>query len=194
MDGAFTSTPLSDTPTASQVTDSSNPSTATVRQGSSSTLISGTDKISSITSSPTAQKTGSITQQVLTTIVFVSGSSTISSVSTSHKTVAAASASSSSTPGLNGNNGGGDSPGLSSNSKKIIGGVVGGVGGAILLGGLAVVAWRIWGKKRSASTDDDDLLDSHPSSAGKEKTSGASDPFRSHLDQAHGPVNTASNF
>lgn len=90
------------------------------------------------------------------------------------------------------------SPGLTGGQKSIIGGVVGGVGGAILLGGLAVVAWRIWGRKRRAVDDDDDLMGSVPGSAGQEKGNGVGDsPFRSTLDQYHnptGPVNAASNF
>jgi hypothetical protein len=57
------------------------------------------------------------------------------------------------TPSLaNANNGG--SSGLSSKSKSIIGGVVGGIGGFVLLGGIALVCWRIWGRKRQ---QDDDL-------------------------------------
>ena len=71
---------------------------------------------------------------------------------------------------------------------------MGGIGGAILLGGLAVVAWRIWGRKKRTSADDDDIMGSIPGSSGREKRSSASDPFRSNLDQTHAPVNTASNF
>ena len=77
-----------------------------------------------------------------------------------------------------------------------------GIGGAIILGGLAVVAWRIWGRKRHVGDDDNDLMDSHPGSSSHEKTSSVNDnsPFKSTLDQYHtphgppGPVNTASNF
>ena len=105
-----------------------------------------------------------------------------------------AAASASSVPGLSGANDSEGSSGLSSKSKKIIGGVVGGVGGAILLGGLAVVAWRLWGRRRRNQIDDGDLIGPQPGSSGKEKRSSASDPFRSNLDQTHAPVNTASNF
>jgi hypothetical protein len=73
--------------------------------------------------------------------------------------------------------------------------VVVGVGGAILIGALAVVAWRIWGKKRH-NADEDDLYD--PNSTFKDKSSSGSsaNPFKSTLDQYHNPapVNTASNF
>lgn len=90
------------------------------------------------------------------------------------------------------------STGLSTSQKSIIGGVVGGIGGAILLGGLAVVAWRIWGRKKRAADEDDDLMGSVPGSAGQEKGNGVADsPFRSTLDQYHnptGPVNASSNF
>jgi len=72
--------------------------------------------------------------------------------------------------------------------------VVVGVGGAILIGALAVVAWRIWGKKKSHE-DEDDIYDPNEN---KERSSGSADqtPFRSTLDQYHnpGPVNTSSNF
>ena len=107
---------------------------------------------------------------------------------------ASAAATSSSAPSLNGSNSGGSS-GLSDSSKKVIGGVVGGVGGAILLGALAVVAWRIWGKKKQHNYQDDDLMDAQ---TGREKTSsvsGGHSPFRSNLEQHHaGPINTSSNF
>ena len=143
---------------------------------------------------PQTTRTGSVTQQIVTTIVSISGSSTFSSVQTSNTIVAAASATSL-PPELSGSNNGEGNSGLSSNSKKIIGGVVGGVGGAILLGALAIVAWRVWGRKRNYRTDDnDDVVDTAPSSSGKEKRSSAADPFRANLDQTHAPLNTASNF
>ena len=95
---------------------------------------------------------------------------------------------------VNGESGGSGSSGLSSSSKSIIGGVVGGVGGAILLGALAYTAWRLWGKKKRDS-DEDDLYDPNA----KERTSPSVEnntPFRSNLDQYHAPApaNTASNF
>jgi len=68
-----------------------------------------------------------------------------------------------------------------------------GIGGAILIGALAAVAWRIYGKKKSAY--DDDIYDPNA----KQRESGLADhqtPFQSTLDQYHGPtqVNTSSNF
>ena len=74
---------------------------------------------------------------------------------------------------------------------------MGGVGGALFLGGLAFVAWRMWGKKKG--DQDEDAYDPN-AHHGEEKLSGTStdqSPFRSTLDQYHGPgsnVNTASNF
>ena len=69
----------------------------------------------------------------------------------------------------------------------------------MLIGGIAVVAWRIWGRKRNAVGEGQDLDHSQPGSSGREKTSSVSgnSPFRSTLDQYHhpsAPVNTASNF
>ena len=74
-----------------------------------------------------------------------------------------------------------------------------GVGGAIVLGGLALVAWRVWGRRKTTTDDDDDLIGTGLGSGAHEKTSTATDnsPFRSTLDQYHNPtgtVNTASNF
>lgn len=60
------------------------------------------------------------------------------------------------TPSLQ-SGGEGGSTGLSSQAKGIIGGVVGGIGGAILLGGIALVCWRIWGKKKNSGDNYDDF-------------------------------------
>ena len=190
--GSISEMSSSETVNSSQGVQSTTPSMPDPQIPTSSE--SSTAARSTSTTARASEATGSITQRVLTTIVSVSGSSTITSVSVSSQVVAADSASATSAPGLNGSNGGGGSSGLSSTSKKIIGGVIGGVGSAILLGGLVVVAWRIWGRRRKLNVDGDDLMDSHPGSSGREKTSSVSDPFRSHLDQTHAPVNTASNF
>jgi uncharacterized membrane protein YebE (DUF533 family) len=91
--------------------------------------------------------------------------------------------------------GGGSGNNLSTSSKNIIGGVVGGVGGAILIGGIALVAWKLWGKKKRQSLPQDDYLDSQDDSIRREKRT-SEQPFRNNLDQYHStaPVNTASNF
>lgn len=76
-----------------------------------------------------------------------------------------------------------------------------GIGGAILLAGLAVVAWRIWGRKKNAD-EGDDLMDYSRPDTGAEKTVGSSggastNPFQSTLENYHNPakqVNASSNF
>lgn len=147
------------------------------------------------------QPVSSRTQQVTTTVVIVSGSSTMTTVRTATTVVAVTSLTSASTaaPGLNSTNDNSGSSGLQPAQRRIIIGVVVGIGGVILLGGLALVAWRIWGKKRNLADDDDDLMGSQLGSSGHEKPNSAPDnsPFRSTLDQYHaptGPVNTSSNF
>ena len=181
------------------ITNAKSQSQASVESKSSTTRDGSSDSTSSISTSTI--QVSSRTQQVVTTIVSVSGSSTVRNILTTSQVVAAETGSASSTgaPGLSGSSGSSGSSGLSSASKKIIGGVVGGVGGAILLGGLAVVVWRIWGRKRRSAYEDNDLIDSQQGSSGREKSSSVSGhtPFRSTLDQYHnpaGPVNTASNF
>lgn len=93
------------------------------------------------------------------------------------------------------------SSGMSDNTKKIIGGVVGGVGGAIVLGALAVVAWRIWGRKKNRAEDDDDYLagsNAHqPLNGEKLNSSSPNDMFNRTLESHHTPggrVNAAANF
>lgn len=99
---------------------------------------------------------------------------------------------------MNGGNGGGGS-GLSDSSKKVIGGVVGGVGGAIVLGALALVAWRIWGRKKS-TPEDDTLMGSGPPTLTHEKRTsgndsvGYNDGLERYRDHGSQNVNTASNF
>jgi hypothetical protein len=92
---------------------------------------------------------------------------------------------------------------MSPKTKAVVGGVVGGIGGAILIGGLAIVAWRLWGKKkraREAAVDDYGMgtAGSPRDSLGREKQISASshaptlstDTYRN----PNGAVNTASNF
>jgi hypothetical protein len=76
-----------------------------------------------------------------------------------------------------------------------------GIGGAAIFAGLFVVAWRIWGRKKS-NDDDDGLMGFRSGSAGQEKTSNVSaagtNPFQSTLENYHNPargnVNASSNF
>ena len=138
-------------------------------------------------------------QTVYTTLV-LSGSNTIQEVITSSAVIpmTSSTAASTSAAGLNSGDMGSGSTGLTTTQKNTIIGTVVGVGGAILLGALAAVAWRVWGRKKSAVEDDDDLMANHPGSSGNEKASTTGDsPFRSTLDQYHSPtapVNAASNF
>ncbi|KAL8833694.1 MAG: hypothetical protein Q9170_004139 [Blastenia crenularia] len=141
------------------------------------------------------------TTKILTTSITVSGGITRTNVLTTSSVipVSASTASSTSNPALDTSESSTSKSGLDSSQKRIIIGVVVGVGGAILLGGIAVVVWRIWGRKGRSNDDDNDLMGSHPGSSGREKRSSISghSPFRSTLDQYHhhgGPPNTASNF
>jgi hypothetical protein len=91
--------------------------------------------------------------------------------------------------GSSGSSGGG----LSTSTKSIIGGVVGGIGGAILLGGLALVAWRMWGRRRAKGPgmDDDDVMGAQPhESLMTEKD----EPPLARYHGGGGQINTASNF
>jgi len=90
---------------------------------------------------------------------------------------------------------------MSSKTKTTVIGVVVGVGGAIVLAGLAVVAWRIWGRKKNE--DESDGLMGFRGGSGHEKSSsasagtGPSNPFQSTLENYHNPakqVNASSNF
>lgn len=102
------------------------------------------------------------------------------------------------TAGLQDGSGKGTSSGMSTQTRNIVIGVVVGVGGAIVLGGIALVAFRIWGRKKSQHENEDDYTPGYQpvekSEAGN-SPSGRS-PFQSTLESYHAPtqVNTASNF
>ena len=189
---SFSSIPTSSSPISSSAQAAASTSSSLVDKSSSS-------QSRQLTSSQTP-RVSSRTQQFVTTIVTVSGSSTFSHAVTSSRIEAVTASSTPTTsPGLNTSDGGSGKSGLTSGQRRTIIGVVVGIGGAILLGGLAVVAWRIWGKRKTVKNDDYDPMDPLPGSADHEKTSGggSNDPFRTHLDQHHntvGPVNAASNF
>ncbi|KAL8930276.1 MAG: hypothetical protein Q9208_000893 [Pyrenodesmia sp. 3 TL-2023] len=186
-----------------------NQESTSVAQGSTSagpqvTITSPSGSASTDASEVTQAQSRSVssrTQQFVTTVVTVSGSSTQTNVYTTSGVIPVSTSSATSTriPSVNPDNSDSNKSGLDSSQKRIVIGVVVGIGGAILLGGIAVVAWRIWGRKGRVNEDDNDLMDSHPGSSGREKRSSISghSPFRSTLDQYHnhgGPVNTASNF
>jgi len=97
-------------------------------------------------------------------------------------------------PQLNdGGSSGSSGGGLSTSTKKIIGGVVGGIGGAILLGGLALVAWRMWGRRRAKGPrmDDDDIMGPRPHDA---LMTEKNEPPLARYHNGGGQINTASNF
>ena len=208
---------ISDSPSASSTADEQSTTQAPDEDNTSSSPDSvSTGAESTITSTSAPQSISSSeddtesvskfvstqTQEFLTTVITRSGSSTLTNVFTTSGLVAVSTSSSTSrgkATEQNDSEGGSGASGLDESQKRIVIGVVVGIGGAILLGGIAVVAWRVWGRKGKAADDDNDLMDSHPGSSGHEKRSSVSgqSPFRSTLDQYHhqpGPVNTASNF
>ncbi|KAL8745600.1 MAG: hypothetical protein Q9190_002283 [Brigantiaea leucoxantha] len=201
--------PSTDTPTTteipvetgSQASNLNTPSRTTEgSQQTRTTPASVEPSQDSSNSTPTSiPPVSSRTQRITTTITRVSGSSTQTGVVTTTGLVAVpASSSATSSPKLDSNDGNSGSSGLDSSQKRIVIGVVVGVGGALLLGGLAVVAWRIWGRRRHDAGEENDLMDSQLGSSGEKRSSvSGQSPFRSTLDQYHnpaGPVNTASNF
>lgn len=103
------------------------------------------------------------------------------------------------TAGLAGDNSGGQQEsGMSPQTRNTVIGVVVGVGGAIILGGLALVAWRIWGRKKHQD-ENDGLMDYGSAIESKPETGGSltsRTPFQSTLESYHAPtqVNTAANF
>lgn len=126
----------------------------------------------------------------------MTGGSTVTTAVPTERVVASTTGYSVATVSPSLNDGGSSSGGgssLSTSSKKIIGGVVGGIGGAILLGGLALVAWRMWGRRRAKGPrlEDEDVLGARQhDSLMTEK----SDPPLSRYQNPGGQVNTASNF
>ncbi|KAI4162546.1 MAG: hypothetical protein LQ342_003777 [Letrouitia transgressa] len=204
VDGQTTSSPT--TTEASEqagdttTTDLISPTTA---DSQPSTVIGGQTPDSSRPTRPNNPPASSTIEQVILVTVTIGTSERISTQTTSRLVpVSTSSPSASSSPAINKEEGGSGKSGLDNSQKRIIIGVVVGIGGAILLGGIAVVTWRIWGRKRHNVDEDNDLVGSVPGSSGREhgeKTSSISghSPFRSTLDQYHkpaGPVNTASNF
>jgi hypothetical protein len=93
---------------------------------------------------------------------------------------------------------------MSATTRNTIIGVVVGVGGAIVLAAVGIVAWRIWGRKKSAE-EDNGLMNYGGSTGGYtgvEKSEAGSSagtsrsPFQSTLESYHAPthVNASSNF
>ncbi|KAH6630268.1 hypothetical protein B0J18DRAFT_95276 [Chaetomium sp. MPI-SDFR-AT-0129] len=101
------------------------------------------------------------------------------------------------TPGLADGESGQES-GMPTQTRNTVIGVVVGVGGAIILAGLALVAWRIWGRKKHQE-ENDGLMDYGSHIESKPDTSGSTagrTPFQSTLESYHAPtqVNSAANF
>lgn len=185
------STPADPTNTSSTKTTSStsSPTKTTPTQTSSSS--SPTDPSSSTSSTQSVSETPMvITTQVTITSTLADGS---------HVTLTTPQVMTTKAPGLVGdNNGGGQNSGMSPQTRNTVIGVVVGVGGAIILGGLALVAWRIWGRKRHQE-ENDGLMDYGSTVESKPESGGSMSgrtPFQSTLESYHAPtqVNTAANF
>ncbi|CAM1502267.1 Fc.00g042510.m01.CDS01 [Cosmosporella sp. VM-42] len=103
---------------------------------------------------------------------------------------------STSTPGLNSNESS-SSSGMSTKTRNTVIGVVVGIGGSIVVGALALVAWRIWGRKKQAE-ENDGLMDynsgynpvekSEPGSSGGNSNPPQRNPFQSTLENYHQPT------
>src|SRR5579862_7932273 len=137
----------------------------------------------------------SATEQIVTTLMSTDSSgSTVQQVLTTSGLVSVGNSVTTSTsfPGISSSAESSGSSGLSSEQKKIIIGVVVGVGGFVILVGMALVAWRVWGRKKQPLEDDDRVHTATPDA----RTGPGGSPFKSTLDQYHNPgtVNTASNF
>ncbi|KAI9771304.1 MAG: hypothetical protein M1840_002274 [Geoglossum simile] len=213
---AGTGSSASQTPSTTSSSPTSSSAGAASSLSQSSSVSSSSTPIPSITPTPVASPsatpssssipttatpaiviqtlTSSATKQIVTTLMSIdSGGSTIQQVfTTSGLVVGTSVTTSTSFPGVNGSSEPSGSPGLSSKQKKIIIGVVVGVGGFVILGGMALVAWRVWGRKKQPSEDDDRVHAATPDA----RTGPGGSPFKSTLDQYHNPgtVNTASNF
>ncbi|KAI9785727.1 MAG: hypothetical protein M1839_008744 [Geoglossum umbratile] len=198
---ASTTSSLSTTPSTqtSSPSPSSTPPSSTPIPSATSTP-GTTPSVTSSSSTPTPTPTiivqtitSSASKQIVTTLMSTDSSgSTIQQVLTTSGLVAVGTSVTTSTsfPNISGGESSGSS-GLSSQQKKIIIGVVVGVGGFVILGGMALVAWRVWGRKKQPLDDDPTHAatpDARPGPGGT--------PFKSTLDQYHNPgtVNTASNF
>ena len=179
------STPVSSSTPAAESTSSTSSSSSVAAESTSSTSSS----VSSSSTSYTAVVSTSV--EVATKTRSDGTKETTTSVT---KTTT--------TPDLNSQDGDGSTSGMSTKTRNTVIGVVVGIGGAIVIGALAVVAWRVWGRKKQHE-ENDGLMAYDMSSAGVEKSERgssaggpASTPFQSTLDNYHQPghVNASSNF
>ncbi|KAF2198529.1 hypothetical protein GQ43DRAFT_474457 [Delitschia confertaspora ATCC 74209] len=193
------SNPSTPSPTPDSSSDSpSSPAPSSPKSTPASSPVSTPKPKSSPIIIITTPLVTSSVEQYLTTITITSNGQSKVLTSSGSRTVERTTGQAiiTSTPQNSGSNNGGSGGGLSSKSKSIIGGVVGGVGGAILLGGIALVCWRIWGRKKRISEDDADLMAGTGSALG-DKPHNANSPFQSNLEQYHNPggrPNAAANF
>ena len=171
-------------------TDTSN--TDLVRIGSSTINRSTLDKATVVTSA----LLGRTTSQRIYTSTWTSDGQVYSTVVTENAVLSSTTGYATATINPSLANGGGDGSNLSDHAKKVIGGVVGGIGGAILIGGLAFVAWRLWGKKKAAQEEPDEVWGgSRPDSIETAKrSSGMPDYTNQGYHNPGGAINTSSNF
>ena len=209
--GATTGTPpLKTTETPAQTTSSSEttlststtqgkpPATTTSATSSSSSSSSKTGPSSTSAPASSTEPPSSSTTQSSESLKVETTTKVITTTNADGSQVTYTSESlSTATPGL-ASSGSGQASGMTTQTRNTVIGVVVGVGGAIILGGLALVAWRIWGRKKHQE-ENDGLMD-YGSTAEKPETAGGSmatrTPFQSTLESYHAPtqVNTAANF
>ncbi|THZ12282.1 hypothetical protein D6C91_08612 [Aureobasidium pullulans] len=173
---------------------SSSSEVIVIGSGSAATTIHRST-VSQATTITSALVTSS-TERYTTTVVTVIGGSSVTTAIPTERVVSSITGYATATvsPQLNdGGSSGSSGGGLSTSSKKIIGGVVGGIGGAILLGGLALVAWRMWGRRRAKGPrmDDDDIMGPRPHDA---LMTEKNEPPLARYHNGGGQINTASNF
>ncbi|THX50440.1 hypothetical protein D6D06_07969 [Aureobasidium pullulans] len=173
---------------------SSSSEVIVIGSGSAATTIHRST-VSQATTITSALVTSS-TERYTTTVVTVIGGSSVTTAIPTERVVSSTTGYATATvsPQLNdGGSSGSSGGGLSTSSKKIIGGVVGGIGGAILLGGLALVAWRMWGRRRAKGPrmDDDDIMGPRPHDA---LMTEKNEPPLARYHNGGGQINTASNF
>jgi len=197
------SSPAESTSSTPSKESSNPPSSATSTAPPSSEPPTSTKQTSTRITAPVTRSTPLISTEVstyTTVYTYVSDGQTHLSTGLGQKTFEHTTGSLFSTDLPSPQNGTSSGDGLSTEKKSIIGGVVGGIGGALLLGGIAIVAWRIWGRKKRVTEDDDDLTFSTGSALGGDKSSppsSANTPFKSNLEQYHNPggrPNAAANF
>lgn len=185
-----------ETPTTSETTSKTTPTskpTSSTEKPPSSTVPPKTS--STTTPETTSKPSSSVPMSTITHVVTRTNDDGSKSTFVSETTAAP-------TAGLQDDSGKKSSSGMSTSTRNIVIGVVVGVGGAIVLGGIGLVAWRIWGRKKSQNEDADMDFDTGTGYQPMEKPdtpnpgpSGRS-PFQSTLESYHAPtqVNTASNF